>query len=218
MPGTSRGPWLGHGLMCGVPGRGCKGFAPSGCPPSPLSALISPSPAPHPDEILRSLAGPPSPAGQDPHGWRVPVDCVRANELCAAEPSCSSRYRTLRQCLAGRDRNTMLANKECQAALEVLQESPLYDCRCKRGMKKELQCLQIYWSIHLGLTEGMGQGSAGLRWGGGCWRGGGPDPPRGWEALRAPRCSGKNGLSSALGSTGTPGEAGGPPVSQGMLG
>uniref|UniRef100_A0A663MFE7 GDNF family receptor alpha 2 n=1 Tax=Athene cunicularia TaxID=194338 RepID=A0A663MFE7_ATHCN len=106
------------------------------------------------DEILRSLAGPPSPPGQDPHGWRVPVDCVRANELCAAEPSCSSRYRTLRQCLAGRDRNTMLANKECQAALEVLQESPLYDCRCKRGMKKELQCLQIYWSIHLGLTEG----------------------------------------------------------------
>uniref|UniRef100_H0VZ81 GDNF family receptor alpha-2 n=1 Tax=Cavia porcellus TaxID=10141 RepID=H0VZ81_CAVPO len=88
------------------------------------------------------------------HGWRPPVDCVRANELCAAESNCSSRYRTLRQCLAGRDRNTMLANKECQAALEVLQESPLYDCRCKRGMKKELQCLQIYWSIHLGLTEG----------------------------------------------------------------
>uniref|UniRef100_A0A8B9ZBM5 GDNF family receptor alpha-2 n=1 Tax=Buteo japonicus TaxID=224669 RepID=A0A8B9ZBM5_9AVES len=39
-------------------------------------------------------------------------------------------------------------------AQPVLQESPLYDCRCKRGMKKELQCLQIYWSIHLGLTEG----------------------------------------------------------------
>ncbi|KAI1230060.1 GDNF family receptor alpha-2, partial [Lamprotornis superbus] len=106
-------------------------------------------------EILRSLAGPPSPPGLAPPGWRVPVDCVRANELCAGEPSCSSRYRTLRQCLAGRDRNTMLANKECQVALEVLQESPLYDCRCKRGMKKELQCLQIYWSIHLGLTEGM---------------------------------------------------------------
>ncbi|NXG50855.1 GFRA2 protein, partial [Psilopogon haemacephalus] len=110
------------------------------------------------DELLHSLAGSPSPAGQDPHGsWRAAVDCVRANELCAAEPSCSSRYRTLRQCLAGRDRNTMLANKECQAALEVLQESPLYDCRCKRGMKKELQCLQIYWSIHLGLTEALSQ-------------------------------------------------------------
>ncbi|RXM97314.1 GDNF family receptor alpha-2, partial [Acipenser ruthenus] len=82
------------------------------------------------------------------------VDCVKANEQCAVDSLCSSRYRTLRQCLAGRDRNTMLANKECQAALEVLQESPLYDCRCKRGMKRELQCLQIYWSIHLGLTEG----------------------------------------------------------------
>lgn len=108
----------------------------------------------HPDETLRSLASPSSLQGPELHGWRPPVDCVRANELCAAESNCSSRYRTLRQCLAGRDRNTMLANKECQAALEVLQESPLYDCRCKRGMKKELQCLQIYWSIHLGLTEG----------------------------------------------------------------
>ncbi|NXH44153.1 GFRA2 protein, partial [Dicaeum eximium] len=119
-------------------------------------ALLSPSlpPSPGPDEILRSLAGPPSPPGLAPPGWRVPVDCVRANELCAGEPSCSSRYRTLRQCLAGRDRNTLLANKECQVALEVLQESALYDCRCKRGMKKELQCLQIYWSIDLGLTEG----------------------------------------------------------------
>ncbi|XP_069473820.1 GDNF family receptor alpha-2 [Ambystoma mexicanum] len=106
------------------------------------------------DKILSAMAAPSYLAGAGPHGWRTPVDCVRANELCATEPSCSSRYRTLRQCLAGRDRNTMLTNKECQAALEVLQESPLYDCRCKRGMKKELQCLQIYWSIHLGLTEG----------------------------------------------------------------
>ncbi|KAH0622992.1 hypothetical protein JD844_030877 [Phrynosoma platyrhinos] len=105
--------------------------------------------------MAHAWAGPSSlTAAPDPHGWRTPVDCARANELCAAEPSCSSRYRTLRQCVAGRDRNTMLANKECQAALEVLQESPLYDCHCKRGMKKELLCLQIYWSIHLGLTAG----------------------------------------------------------------
>lgn len=120
-----------------------------GGPHSCLSSLPT-----TPDETLRSLASPSSLQGPELHGWRPPVDCVRANELCAAESNCSSRYRTLRQCLAGRDRNTMLANKECQAALEVLQESPLYDCRCKRGMKKELQCLQIYWSIHLGLTEG----------------------------------------------------------------
>ncbi|XP_072834963.2 GDNF family receptor alpha-2 isoform X1 [Pogona vitticeps] len=106
------------------------------------------------DKVFGAWAAPASLATRDPLRWRAPVDCVRANELCAAESSCSSRYRTLRQCVAGRDRNTMLTNKECQAALEVLQESPLYDCHCKRGMKKELLCLQIYWSIHLGLTGG----------------------------------------------------------------
>lgn len=86
------------------------------------------------------------------------MDCVRASDMCNQNSQCSSRYRIMRQCLAGKDSNTMLANKECQAALEVLQESPLYDCRCKRGMKKELQCLQNYWSIHMGLTEGKDLG------------------------------------------------------------
>nr|XP_020441159.1 GDNF family receptor alpha-2-like isoform X2 [Monopterus albus] len=90
-----------------------------------------------------------------PPGWREPLDCVRASELCNQNSQCSSRYRIMRQCLSGGDkeRSTMLASKECQGALEVLQDSPLYDCRCKRGMKKELQCLQNYWSIHMGLTE-----------------------------------------------------------------
>lgn len=89
-------------------------------------------------------------------GWREPLDCVRASELCNQNSQCSSRYRIMRQCLSGGDkeRSAMLASKECQGALEVLQDSPLYDCRCKRGMKKELQCLQNYWSIHMGLTEG----------------------------------------------------------------
>ncbi|KAF3701657.1 GDNF family receptor alpha-2 [Channa argus] len=90
-----------------------------------------------------------------PPGWREPLDCVRASELCNQNSQCSSRYRIMRQCLSGGDkeRSAMLASKECQGALEVLQDSPLYDCRCKRGMKKELQCLQNYWSIHMGLTE-----------------------------------------------------------------
>lgn len=61
----------------------------------------------------------------------------------------------MRQCLVGKEKEAMLDNnRECQAALEVLLVSPLYDCRCKRGMKKELQCLQNYWTIHMGLTEG----------------------------------------------------------------
>uniref|UniRef100_A0A3P9IM57 GDNF family receptor alpha n=1 Tax=Oryzias latipes TaxID=8090 RepID=A0A3P9IM57_ORYLA len=83
------------------------------------------------------------------------VDCIQASEMCNQNPHCSSRYRVMRQCLVGKEKETMLDNnKECQAALEVLLVSPLYDCRCKRGMKKELQCLQNYWTIHMGLNEG----------------------------------------------------------------
>ncbi|XP_034005851.1 LOW QUALITY PROTEIN: GDNF family receptor alpha-2-like [Trematomus bernacchii] len=91
-----------------------------------------------------------------PPGWAEPLDCVRASELCNQKPQCSSQFRIMRQCLSGggRERSTMLASRECRGALEVLRDSTLYDCRCKRGMKKELQCLQNYWSIHMGLTEG----------------------------------------------------------------
>lgn len=86
------------------------------------------------------------------------VDCIQASEMCNQNPNCSSRYRVMRQCLVGKEKDAMLDNnRECQAALEVLLVSPLYDCRCKRGMKKELQCLQNYWTIHMGLSEGKKQ-------------------------------------------------------------
>ncbi|XP_038641478.1 GDNF family receptor alpha-2-like [Scyliorhinus canicula] len=101
------------------------------------------------DEVLHSTGDSVLPAG-----WRV--DCVRANELCASEAGCSSRYRTLRQCLAGKA--PMLfgpeAKNECIVAVVALQRSPLFDCRCKRAMKKEKQCLAIYWSIHQSLQQG----------------------------------------------------------------
>ncbi|XP_051896863.1 GDNF family receptor alpha-2 [Pristis pectinata] len=101
------------------------------------------------DEVLHSVGDPVLPGG-----WRA--DCVKANEQCAAEPSCSSRYRTLRQCLAGKA--PMLfgpeAKNECIAAMVALQRSTLFDCRCKRAMKKEKQCLAIYWSIHQSLLQG----------------------------------------------------------------
>ncbi|XP_026176414.1 GDNF family receptor alpha-2-like [Mastacembelus armatus] len=85
-------------------------------------------------------------------GW---VDCIQASDMCNQNTYCSSRYRVMRQCLVGKEKEAMLDhNRECQAAIEVLLDSPLYDCRCKRGMKKELQCLQNYWTIHMGLTEG----------------------------------------------------------------
>lgn len=86
------------------------------------------------------------------------VDCIQATEMCNQNPSCSSRYRVMRQCLVGKEKEAMLDNnRDCQAALEVLLGSPLYDCRCKRSMKNELQCLQNYWAIHMGLNEGREQ-------------------------------------------------------------
>uniref|UniRef100_A0A8C1AYV3 GDNF family receptor alpha-1 n=1 Tax=Cyprinus carpio carpio TaxID=630221 RepID=A0A8C1AYV3_CYPCA len=81
------------------------------------------------------------------------LDCVKANELCLKEPGCSTKYRTMRQCVAGRESNFSMvtgveAKDECRLALDALKQSPLYNCRCKRGMKKEKNCLRIYWGIY----------------------------------------------------------------------
>ncbi|KAF0033398.1 hypothetical protein F2P81_013464 [Scophthalmus maximus] len=102
--------------------------------------------------VSLSTSAPASPGTGSQPEW---VDCIQASDMCNQNPYCSSRYRVMRQCLVGKEKEAMLDNnRECQAALEVLLVSPLYDCRCKRGMKKELQCLQNYWTIHMGLTEG----------------------------------------------------------------
>ncbi|KAA0713838.1 GDNF family receptor alpha-2 [Triplophysa tibetana] len=103
------------------------------------------------DELVFSMSSSPI---LSESGHQEPMDCLRANENCNQDQKCSQRFRIMRQCLAGKDRNTMLANKDCQVAMEVLQEMALFDCRCKRGMKKEMQCLQSYWSINIGMTEG----------------------------------------------------------------
>uniref|UniRef100_A0A3B3VH62 GDNF family receptor alpha 2 n=1 Tax=Poecilia latipinna TaxID=48699 RepID=A0A3B3VH62_9TELE len=84
------------------------------------------------------------------------VDCIQASEMCSQDSRCSPRYRVMRQCLVGKEKDAMLDNnRDCKAALEVLHNSSLYDCRCKRAMKNELQCLQNYWTIHMGLNEDM---------------------------------------------------------------
>ncbi|TRY65480.1 hypothetical protein DNTS_017940, partial [Danionella cerebrum] len=80
-------------------------------------------------------------------------DCVKASEQCLREAGCSSKYRTMRQCVAGRESNFSLATgmeekDECRFALDALKQSPLYNCRCKRGMKKEKNCLRIFWGIY----------------------------------------------------------------------
>lgn len=88
------------------------------------------------------------------------LDCVRASEQCLKEQACSTKYRTMRQCVAGgRESNFSLvagqeAKDECRSAMDALKQSPLYNCRCKRGMKKEKNCLRIYWGIYQTLQGG----------------------------------------------------------------
>ncbi|XP_026212769.1 GDNF family receptor alpha-1a isoform X2 [Anabas testudineus] len=60
----------------------------------------------------------------------------------------------MRQCVAGgKESNFSMvagqeAKDECRSAMDALKQSPLYNCRCKRGMKKEKNCLRIYWGIY----------------------------------------------------------------------
>ncbi|KAF3841711.1 hypothetical protein F7725_023662 [Dissostichus mawsoni] len=67
---------------------------------------------------------------------------------------CSTKYRTMRQCVAGvKESNFSMvarleAKDECRSAMDAIKQSPLYHCRCKRGMKKEKNCLRIYWGIY----------------------------------------------------------------------
>uniref|UniRef100_A0A3Q1J875 GDNF family receptor alpha-1 n=1 Tax=Anabas testudineus TaxID=64144 RepID=A0A3Q1J875_ANATE len=82
----------------------------------------------------------------------VRLDCVKASEQCLKEYSCSTKYRTMRQCVAGRESNFSAvtgpeAQGECRNAIDAMKQSPLYNCRCRRGMKKEKNCLRIFWSI-----------------------------------------------------------------------
>ncbi|XP_018618081.1 GDNF family receptor alpha-1b isoform X2 [Scleropages formosus] len=95
-----------------------------------------------------------SPLSRSPGSPRL--DCVKASELCLRDPPCSSKYRTLRQCVAGKEGNLSVvsgfeAQDECRSAMEALKQSPLYNCRCRRGMKKEKNCLRIYWGFYQSL-------------------------------------------------------------------
>ncbi|XP_028331938.1 GDNF family receptor alpha-1b isoform X2 [Gouania willdenowi] len=92
----------------------------------------------------------------NPANRPVRLDCVKASEQCLKEYSCSTKYRTMRQCVAGRESNFTAvtgveAQGECRNAIEAMKQSPLYNCRCRRGMKKEKNCLRIFWSIYQSL-------------------------------------------------------------------
>ncbi|CAI9556784.1 unnamed protein product, partial [Staurois parvus] len=84
-------------------------------------------------------------------------DCLQAGEACKNNPGCSFNLRTLRQCIAGNGANKLAPNakSQCKRTVDALHSSQLHGCKCKRGMKKEKNCLNIYWSIHHTLMEGV---------------------------------------------------------------
>ncbi|XP_028816082.1 GDNF family receptor alpha-4 isoform X2 [Denticeps clupeoides] len=84
-------------------------------------------------------------------------DCLLAGDACSADEACSPRLRTLRQCVAG-DGSVKLgpgARSHCTNAVSALLSSPLRGCQCRRGMKKEKNCLSIYWSLYQSGMHGL---------------------------------------------------------------
>ncbi|XP_061102304.1 GDNF family receptor alpha-4-like [Conger conger] len=84
-------------------------------------------------------------------------DCLLAGDSCSSDEACSPRLRTLRQCVAG-DGSMKLgpsARSHCENAVSALLSSPLQGCQCKRGMKREKNCLSIYWSLHQSVLHGL---------------------------------------------------------------
>uniref|UniRef100_A0A3P9HZX4 GDNF family receptor alpha 4b n=1 Tax=Oryzias latipes TaxID=8090 RepID=A0A3P9HZX4_ORYLA len=85
------------------------------------------------------------------------TDCLVAGDSCSSDETCSPRLRTLRQCVAGNGSMKLGpgARSQCANAVSALLSSPLRGCQCKRGMKKEKNCLSIYWSLHQSVIHGL---------------------------------------------------------------
>ncbi|XP_078267329.1 GDNF family receptor alpha-4-like isoform X2 [Rhinoraja longicauda] len=66
---------------------------------------------------------------------------------CSLDPSCNARIHTLKKCNAAGSLQPAASNI-CMATALALQSHQLFRCKCKRGMKKEKHCLQIFWIIH----------------------------------------------------------------------
>ncbi|XP_028853652.1 GDNF family receptor alpha-4a [Denticeps clupeoides] len=89
--------------------------------------------------------------------WSGRWDCLHAGDTCSSDEGCSARMRTLRQCVAGGGSVKLgpAARKNCENAVHALLASPLHHCQCKRGMKKEKNCLSIYWSLKQSVLHGI---------------------------------------------------------------
>lgn len=88
-----------------------------------------------------------------------PDSCLSVFAQCSLDPNCTTRFHTLKQCATSNAAGSLqpAAGNDCMAAAFALQSHQLFTCKCKRGMKKEKNCLQIFWTIHQSHVPGYNE-------------------------------------------------------------
>uniref|UniRef100_A0A8C6Y271 GDNF family receptor alpha 3 n=1 Tax=Naja naja TaxID=35670 RepID=A0A8C6Y271_NAJNA len=92
--------------------------------------------------------------------FEQPNNCVTAETLCLAEPSCSATYQILQNCSQHLSKNSYIflhheAKNRCTEAQIKMRNSHFEHCKChQHAQKKEGRCLQIYRAVHSTLTQG----------------------------------------------------------------
>ncbi|XP_013917437.1 PREDICTED: GDNF family receptor alpha-2-like [Thamnophis sirtalis] len=102
--------------------------------------------------LLLSRAG-----GFQVMSFEQPNNCLTAETLCLAEPSCSATYQILRNCSQHLSKNSYIflnhdeAKTRCIEAQIKMKSSHFQHCKCHH--KKEERCLQIYRAVYSTLTQ-----------------------------------------------------------------
>uniref|UniRef100_A0A8C7E4G1 GDNF family receptor alpha 3 n=1 Tax=Naja naja TaxID=35670 RepID=A0A8C7E4G1_NAJNA len=100
-----------------------------------------------------------SKAGFQVMSFEQPNNCVTAETLCLAEPSCSATYQILQNCSQHLSKNSYIflhheAKNRCTEAQIKMRNSHFEHCKChQHAQKKEGRCLQIYRAVHSTLTQ-----------------------------------------------------------------
>uniref|UniRef100_A0A8C7WV50 GDNF/GAS1 domain-containing protein n=1 Tax=Oryzias sinensis TaxID=183150 RepID=A0A8C7WV50_9TELE len=80
-------------------------------------------------------------------------DCVKAHQVCLADPQCEALYRGLELCAADAAFSALgeQVASECLERQDALlaKHPSLLTCKCQRGSRKEKRCLRIYWRVRL---------------------------------------------------------------------
>ncbi|XP_029021258.1 GDNF family receptor alpha-1-like isoform X2 [Betta splendens] len=82
-----------------------------------------------------------------------PTDCVEAHRVCSADPQCQALYRGLELCADDAEVSPLVEQvaAECLERQDALlaKHPALLMCKCHRGLRREEQCLHIYWRVRL---------------------------------------------------------------------